>query len=120
MKDNNYYKKKIEEERAVLISELQRIGIVKDKKNPDDWQATPLDLDVARSDPNEVGDYIESYEGNTALVQELEGRLNELDQALVLMEKGTYGTCTVGGEKIEEDRLDANPAAQTCKKHLDN
>jgi RNA polymerase-binding transcription factor DksA len=34
------------------------------------------------------------------------------------IEKGAYGTCKICGEKIEEDRLEANPAAQTCKLHM--
>ena len=31
---------------------------------------------------------------------------------------GTYGTCEVSGEQIEEDRLEADPAARTCKAHM--
>ncbi len=120
MKDHSIYKKKIEQEKEVLIRELKGVGVIKNQKNPDDWEATPADMEIQKADPNEVGDFIESYEGNTALVQELEGRLAELDLALQKIEDGTYGICKVGGEPIEEDRLDANPGAQTCKKHLND
>ena len=60
-----------------------------------------------------------SYEGNTALVSELEGRLKEVDLALKKIKENAFGTCEVGGEAIEADRLMANPAARTCKKHIE-
>jgi len=45
----------------------------------------------------------------------LSKRLEDIDTALLNLENNTYGVCTMCGMKIEEDRLDANPAAQTCK-----
>ena len=42
----------------------------------------------------------------------------EIDAALEKMEKGTYGICEVCNKPIEEDRLEANPAAKTCKEHM--
>jgi RNA polymerase-binding transcription factor DksA len=36
------------------------------------------------------------------------------------MEEGKYGICKVCGEEIEEARLEANPAAETCKAHLNS
>ncbi len=118
MTNLSHFKEKLETERALVIKELTQIGVVKNKKNPDDWEATPQNIDTTRSDPNEVADRIESYEGNTALVQELDGRLAEIDAALEKIKNNSYGVCEIGGEKIEEDRLEANPAAKTCKKHM--
>ncbi|MDQ3076713.1 MAG: TraR/DksA C4-type zinc finger protein [bacterium] len=117
-KDLTYFKDKLAKEKELVISELKGVGVIKNKKNPDDWEATPSNMDVQRADPNEVGDFIESYEGNNAIVQELEARLSEIDDALTHIEKNTYGICSICGEKIEEDRLEANPAARTCKKHM--
>jgi len=114
------YKGKLEEEKRILIRELSQIGIVKNYKAPDDWQATPGDADILRTDPNEVANKIENYEGNTALVHELETRLAEVDVALEKMKKGTYGICEKGNEEIEEGRLEANPAAATCIKHMNS
>jgi RNA polymerase-binding transcription factor DksA len=51
----------------------------------------------------------------------LEVRYNEIKSALKKIEEsapGAYGLCEVGGEQIEEDRLEANPAARTCKAHM--
>ncbi len=111
-------KDKLDQERALVMQELGEIGSVKNTKSPDDWQAKHDDLDIQRSDQNEVADQIGSYENNTALVNELEQRLMEIDAAIEKMEKGTYGTCEVCEKPIEEDRLNANPAAKTCKAHM--
>jgi RNA polymerase-binding transcription factor DksA len=44
--------------------------------------------------------------------------LNTVVHALGKIEAGTYGVCEVSGMDIEEDRLEANPAARTCKAHM--
>ena len=46
-----------------------------------------------------------------------EGRkLKLIEEALVRLKEGTYGTCIDSGEKIEEARLKAIPYAQRCLK----
>jgi DnaK suppressor protein len=65
-----------------------------------------------------VADAIEGLEINTAITEQLEMRLREVTLALEKIDAGTYGTCTVCGLAIEEDRLGANPAAPTCKLHM--
>jgi RNA polymerase-binding transcription factor DksA len=118
--DTTKYIKKLNDEKQVLVSELGEIASIKNPKNDADWEARPDDLDHPRSDSNEVADFIESYEGNTALVRELEARLQEVDAALEKISAGTFGPCEVCGKIIEEDRLDANPAAKTCKQHMNS
>ena len=59
----------------------------------------------------------------TAVLSRLEGRekheLDEIHAAQARLAAGTYGVCDISGEDIESDRLMANPAATTCKKHMD-
>lgn len=117
MNNASRFKEQLEKERETVVSELGGIGVRKNSKSPDDWQGVP-DTEELPTDPNEVADRIESYEGNTAIVNELEQRLMEIDRALGKIEKGTFGVCEVDGKPIEEDRLAANPAARTCKEHL--
>ena len=50
---------------------------------------------------------------------QLENRLLDVKRALEKIDNGTYGTCEVSGEQIEETRLDANPAARTSIAHKD-
>lgn len=117
-KEQTTFQKQLEQEKKTVLGELNKIGVVKDERNPDDWQAVPGDVDILESDSNEVSDKIETYEGNNALVHDLEQRLMDIDAALDRMKKGTYGLCEVCKKPIEEDRLKANPAARTCKQHM--
>jgi DnaK suppressor protein len=115
--DIKYFKDKLEEELLLIEKELNDVG----RKNPDnknDWEAEPAELNIDRADSDETADNIEEYEGNTALLKELEIRFNDIKDALAKIEKGTYGICEVGGEPIEEERLIANQSARTCKKHM--
>lgn len=111
------YQSLIEAELAKVETELKTVS----RKNPDspgDWEPVPESMDVLASDDNEVADKIESFEDNIAILKQLEFRYNELKGALVRIKENQYGICLVGGEVIEEERLEANPAATTCMKHL--
>lgn len=110
-------KSKLEEELKSLEKELNFVG----RKNPDiksDWEAEPADLDTSEADESEIADKIEEYEENTAVLKGLEERFNDVKTALKKIEDGNYGLCEVDGKRIEKDRLEANPAARTCKEHM--
>src|SRR3989344_3177726 len=106
----------LEKELGELEKELRSVGRI-NPANPADWEAMPDKMDIVKADPNEVADQIESYEGNTAILKQLEIRLNEIKAALERMTQGTYGVCSVCGKPIEPKRLEANPAATTCQQH---
>ncbi len=110
------YKRRLGEEKAKLESELMSVG----RRNPsnlNDWEPLPQETEP-EADPVDVADKIEGYEDNTAILKDLEIRYNDVLAALSRIENGTYGVCEVSGEQIEEDRLNADPAAKTCKLHL--
>ena len=52
------------------------------------------------------------------VLDELEVRYQNVSLALKKIVDGSFGKCEVDGSPIEEDRLDANPAARTCKTHM--
>ena len=109
-------KAKLLEEKARLEGELSHVGY----KNPEiagDWQPIATDLNEPTADVNDVASSIEVFEENAAVEVELEARLLEVDAALARMEVGSYGVCRLCGEKIEDARLNANPAAPTCIAH---
>lgn len=115
-----HFKNKLTEELNLLEKELKTVGR-RNPSNPNDWEATPPRGENDDSaDKNIVADKIEDYETNTAILKDLEIRFNEVKKALEKIEKGVYGICEITGEKIEEDRLEANPAARTCKSHLNS
>lgn len=67
--------------------------------------------------PADIGSELFEREKDLALDSLDRETLKEIDQALTRMEEGTYGVCTVCGQAIPEERLEALPQAQTCKEH---
>lgn len=118
MKDTTAYKAKLEEEKVHLEAELATVGR-RNPANPADWEALPQETGQ-EADINDTAVVLEGYQENTAILNDLEIRYNEVLSALARIEKGTYGVCSVSGEEIEEDRLGADPAAKTCKAHLND
>ena len=112
-----HFKAKLEKELALLEDELKTVGHI-NPDNPKDWEAGQADLNITNADKNELADQLESYEGNTAILKQLEIQLNDVKLALDKISKGTYGTCEASGEPIPEDRLEAMPSARTCIEHL--
>lgn len=114
--------KELEEKLQLELTKLEEELLTLGKTNPDnpmDWEARPEDNSgIIQSDPNSRADHIEDYENNVAIVNQLEARLNHVKAALERIKEGTYGKCIVDGSEIEEDRLVANPAADTCKTHM--
>jgi RNA polymerase-binding transcription factor DksA len=116
--DVNYFKGKLEEELASVQEELNDVGR-KNPTNDKDWEAEPGDMNENSADSNETADNIEEFEGNTAILKDLEEKFNDIKDALAKIEKGTYGLCEISGEPIEKERLEANPAARTCMNHME-
>lgn len=115
--EKNEKKEVLLAEKARLEAELATVG-KQNPQNPQDWDAIPGDRDDDRSDENDNADALEDLVNDEAIVRKLEAQLLDVNQALEGIEKGTYGACEVCGGAIEADRLEANPAARTCKAHM--
>lgn len=89
-------------------------------KTTGEWDATgdKLDVTTPMADSNEAADQLEDYQERQGETSTLEARRKDVLDALAKIKDGTYGTCEVSGDAIEEDRLEANPAARTCKAHM--
>lgn len=111
------FKNILEEEKSLLETELSELG-KRNPSNPSDWVNSKPTGDEFGADSNDNADIMEDMQDNNAILVELEGRLNAVIAALSKIADGTYGTCEISGEEIELERLDANPAAPTCKKHM--
>lgn len=115
--DTDTYKNRLLEEKELLEKELSGIGR-KNPLNPIDWEPRPPSEIEAEADPIDAADYSTGYDANASIVADLETRYNEVAAALARIENGTYGVCVEGGEPIEENRLEADPAANTCVAHI--
>lgn len=111
-----HFKQKLESEKEKLESEMVSVG----RRNPGvpgDWESIPSETGM-ESDLADQADIVMSRESNTAILADLEARYDSILSALKRIENGTYGKCEVCGDKIEEARLEADPSATTCVKHL--
>lgn len=116
--DYEHFKNRLEAEKKLLEKELEEVG----RRNPDnlsDWEAEPTETDISQADDNVLADKIEGYEENRAIVNTLETRYNDVKKSLNKIKNNTYGICQVCGEEISAERLEANPSAQTCRKHME-
>lgn len=115
--DISSLQQQLEAEQKRLEKDLQDLGI-QNPTAPEDWIATPQDPSSTEADPNLVADRTEDWQAEQAEVDALETRLNNVKRALEKITSGRYGVCEISGEPIEEDRLQANPAARTNKAHM--
>lgn len=113
------YKKALQEEEQRLREQLSELG-VENLVTPDavDWVATPAEPATAEADENVAADRREDWIERRAEVAPLENRYNNIVKSLNNIDAGTYGTCEFCQQPIEEERLNANPAARTCVAHI--
>ncbi len=112
--NTDHFKALLTTEKHRLVNELKNIGR---NVGADDWEATSA-TSVDTADDTEVADKFEELGINDAVVSELEKQLKDVDDALANIDEGKYGVCETCGAQIEEDRLNANPSARTCKAHM--
>ena|SRR3989338_1209467 len=104
----------LEAEKDSVEEELSSYGRV--QSDTGDWQGKSSS-EGEEPDPIDVADNIEELATNVPLVEELEKRHKEIEDALEKMGDGSYGKCEMCDDQIPYDRLEANPAARTCIAH---
>ena len=109
-------KEQLEKERDLLVGELSSIGRLNEKTG--DWEAVPEEQGWTESDQNDRADRYEEFETRGSTLDVLESRLEKVNSALENLSKKSFGTCEVCKKKISAKRIEANPAATTCKEHL--
>jgi RNA polymerase-binding transcription factor DksA len=117
MINTKHFKEKLETEKKALEKELANVGR-KNPDNPSEWEAVPTERDVSQADENTVADGITEYEENNAILNTLEARYKDVKSGLDKISKKVYGLCQVCQNEIEIERLEVNPAARTCKEHM--
>ncbi|MFA6257101.1 MAG: TraR/DksA C4-type zinc finger protein [Candidatus Paceibacterota bacterium] len=115
--DKKKIKENLEKEKEKLLEQMKDMG----KLNPEtgDWETTPEALDFPETDQNDMADRFEDFEARSSMMRTLEPRLRDILKALKAVNKDTFGKCKICKKDIEAARLEANPAARTCKKHLE-
>ncbi len=114
--DKNKIKEKLEKERDTLVEGLKGMG----KFNPQtsEWEATPEEMNSVATDQNDMADRFEDFEAKSSMLRVLESKLSHVLLALKGIGKESFGKCEVCKKDIELARMEANPSARTCKKHM--
>jgi DnaK suppressor protein len=112
----NKFKESLIAEQNLLEEELS--GIARFNDETGQWDATPNTDMMNEADDNDAADRFEDFEERTSMLHTLQTRLTDVKDALTKIENNKFGICEVSGEKIEADRLEANPAARTNKANM--
>ena len=91
----------LEQERSDLRARLNEMGLVSGGQA---FDANFADSSQVTAERGEV----------EALAGSLRESLNDVEAALVKLDKGTYGTCEGCGQAIAPARLEAKPGARLC------
>ncbi len=65
--------------------------------------------DIGRPEPRD--------DAGRAELDRIEAELGEVNGAMVRLDDGSYGTCTVCGSVLADDVLEAVPTARSCPDH---
>jgi RNA polymerase-binding transcription factor DksA len=96
------YKKKLENERVLILGE------VSDLEKPLDFGD---DIDHFEEDTDKT----EEMDNQLAAAKSVKDRLEEIDIALGKIRDGKYGVCEKCGKEIETEILDIDPESRFCK-----
>lgn len=96
------YKAKLQNERGVILKEIQ------DTEKPVDFGSDVDHFDEKTDETEEISNQI-------AIGHTLKLRLSEIDIALEKMRQGNYGICEKCGTEIEEEILNIDPESRFCK-----
>lgn len=112
------FKTRLEGELVFAETELRSLGH-QNPGNEESWDASMDDIDTTATEPDEVADRMEEYEEDREELAAIQKHWHNIKRALTRIEDGSFGICEISGEPIEEDRLEANPSARTCKAHME-
>ena len=118
MLDKKKIKEKLEKERDTLLEQMKDMG--KLNAETGEWEAIPEEQDFPETDQNDMADRFEDFEARSSMMRTLEPRLHDILNAIKHINRDSFGKCLVCKKDIEVSRLEANPAAKTCKKHSEN
>ena len=108
-------KEKLEKQGDLLKKELQKFA-QEDKKLKGDWDTKYPQHNggVGSQQMEDAADQVEEYSTLLSIEHSLELRLQDVNNALDKIKKGTYGKCEKCGKEIREERLEIYPEARLC------
>lgn len=101
----------LEGEKARLEKELTAFAHRNPKTSETDFDTNFPNLGEKE---DENASEVAQFSDNLSLEDELEKALRDVESALKMIDKGTYGTCKYCGQEIDERRILARPTSTSC------
>jgi RNA polymerase-binding transcription factor DksA len=109
----NEARSRLEEERARL--EGVRTGLDDEHLSDQTEQDSLSELSSVDQHQADMGTETFEREKDLSILEAIESELADVEHALRRLDEGTYGTCEACGRPIDDDRLQALPAARLCR-----
>ena len=106
-----------EQARSRLTEERERLESLRqgfEDLNAESQEASLAELSSLDQHPADVGTETFEREKDLAILENVEAELADIEHAIRRLDDGSYGTCEACGKPIDDDRLDAMPAARFC------
>ncbi len=108
--DTEAARQRLEEERVRLLQ------MRSDQDESDESESDSLsELSHMDQHQADVGTETFEREKELSILENVEAELADIEHALARLNEGTYGTCEACGRPIDEERLEALPAARLCR-----
>ena len=110
--DTDPARARLEEERARLTQLRDGFveqGLTSESENDSIGELSSVDQHQA-----DVGTETFHREADLSILEQVQAELADVEHALRRLDDGTYGTCEACGKPIEDNRLEAVPAARFC------
>ncbi|MEN3314851.1 MAG: hypothetical protein V7605_1085 [Acidimicrobiaceae bacterium] len=106
--------------RSRLIEERSRLesvrnGLDDDHLSDQTEQDSLSELSSVDQHQADMGTETFEREKDISILEAIESELADVEHALRRLDEGTYGTCEACGRPIDDDRLQALPAARLCR-----
>lgn len=105
-----YFKNLLLEERKETIENLENIK----EREEDIGEQLDNELSSYGNHPGDIGTELYMQEQQIGFKEQLEQKIQEIDQSLEDIETGEYGYCNNCEEIISEERLEIIPYAKEC------
>lgn len=106
-----HFKQRLLDEKVRLEQELTDIGN-KDPNKPGHFE--PVYPESGGNSIDDNAAEVSEYADELSIEARLEAELRDVQKALSLIDKGTYGVCKYCGKEIDLKRLEARPASSSC------
>ena len=110
--DDDAARGRLDEERSRLRS--IRDGFVADGLTSESEDESLGELSSVDQHQADVGTETFNRERDLSILERVQAELADVEHALQRLDDGTYGTCEACGKPIDDNRLEALPAARFC------